>query len=448
MLRRLVKAEVLVGILGGVLGFFGFAAAAQELRLLADGLTSPIDLVAAADGTGRLFVLEQQGIVRVMDAAGALEPELFLDLRDRLLPLEEGFEERGLLGFALHPDFAVNGRVYVSYSAPLRAGAPVGWNYTRRIAELTVAADDPAKVDPQSERALLEVDWPSRKHNGGALAFGPDGYLYIGLGDGGGAHGVGQEVVWSAFDVPQSQLHWDRLAQDPTTLFGSILRIDVDQGFPAYGVPESNPFVGKSGRDEIYAWGFRNPYRIAFDAGGSGAFVVTATAETLWEALYLVQAPGNYGWPVREGTRCIDRLRPRAAPLETCPRADAHGYPLRMPVVEYANMQVMHPETEVDVEGVGTAVVSGRIYHGSALPEISGKLVFADWSADFREPSGQLFVATPAASFGELWPFERLLRVESRIVSLAEDAAGEIYVLTNEELGPFGSTGKIFKLVP
>jgi glucose/arabinose dehydrogenase len=168
----------------------------------------------------------------------------------------------------------------------------------------------------------------------------------------------------------------------------------------------------------------------------------------LWEALYLVQAPGNYGWPVREGTRCIDRLRPRAAPLETCPRADSHGYPIRMPVVEYANMQVMHPETEVDVEGVGTAVVSGRIYRGSALPELSGKLVFADWSADFREPSGQLFVATPAATFGELWPFERLLRAESRIVSLAEDAAGEIYILTNEELGPFGSTGKILKLVP
>lgn len=423
-------------------------AVGQELRLLAEGLTAPIDLVEAPDGSGRLFVLEQQGVVRVIDAEGGLSAEPFLDLSHRLLPLDEGFEERGLLGFALHPDFALTGRLFVSYSAPLRAGAPEGWNYTRRIAELTVSVEDPNRVDPLSERALLEVDWPSRKHNGGGLAFGPDGLLYIGLGDGGGAHGVGTEVLWSAFDVPETQLHWDRLAQDTESLYGSILRIDVDRGFPGYAIPPTNPFVGKPGRDEIYAWGFRNPYRIAFDAAGSGDFVVTATAETLWESLYLVQAPGNYGWPVFEGRHCIDRLKPRAAPVSACPRADALGYPLQMPVVDYANMQVMHPETAVDVPGVGTAVVAGRVYRGSAFPDLVGKLVFADWSADFRQPSGQLFVATPAPAVGAPWPFEKLLEVESRIVSLAEDSTGEIYVLTNEELGPFGTTGKVFELVP
>jgi glucose/arabinose dehydrogenase len=432
----------------GMAVFLAMPACGQELRLLADALTAPIDLVEPDDGTGRLFVLEQQGLVRVIDGRGDIAPEPLLDLRDRLVPLDEGFEERGLLGFALHPDFARTGRVYVSYTAPLRDGAPAGWNYTRRIAELTVDADDPGSIDPGSERALLEVDWPSRKHNGGALAFGPDGHLYIGLGDGGGAHGVGEEVLWSAFDVPASQLHWDRLAQDTTSLFGSILRIDVDRGFPAYGIPPSNPFVGKPGRDEIYAWGFRNPYRVAFDASGSGDFVVTATAETLWESLYLVQVPGNYGWPIYEGTRCIDRLQPRAEPGGSCPSADDQGHPLRMPVVEYANMQVMHPETAVDATGVGTAVVAGRIYRGRALPELYGKLVFADWSADFREPSGQLFVASPAPVHGALWPFEKLLEVEGRIVSLAEDADAEIYVLTNDELGPFGATGKVFKLVP
>lgn len=423
-------------------------AVGQELRLLAEGLTAPIDLVEAPDGSGRLFVLEQQGVVRVIDAEGGLMAEPFLDLSHRLLPLDEGFEERGLLGFALHPDFALTGRLFVSYSAPLRAGAPEGWNYTRRIAELTVSVEDPNRVDPLSERALLEVDWPSRKHNGGGLAFGPDGLLYIGLGDGGGAHGVGTEVLWSAFDVPETQLHWDRLAQDTESLYGSILRIDVDRGFPGYAIPPTNPFVGKPGRDEIYAWGFRNPYRIAFDAAGSGDFVVTATAETLWESLYLVQAPGNYGWPVFEGRHCIDRLKPRAAPVSACPRADALGYPFQMPVVDYANMQVMHPETAVDVPGVGTAVVAGRVYRGSAFPDLVGKLVFADWSADFRQPSGQLFVATPAPAVGAPWPFEKLLEVESRIVSLAEDSTGEIYVLTNEELGPFGTTGKVFELVP
>lgn len=432
----------------GLLALSAQPAFGQELRLLAEGLTSPIELLEAPDGSGRLFVMEQQGIIRVLTADGTLLEEPLLDIRARLLPLEEGFEERGLLGFALHPDFATSGRLYVSYSAPLRPGAPAGWNYTRRIAEFTLRADDPGRVDHESERPLLEVDWPSRKHNGGALAFGPDGYLYVGLGDGGGAHGVGREVLWSAFDVPESQLHWDRLAQDTTSLFGKVLRLDVDRGFPGYGIPPTNPFVGEPGRDEIYAWGFRNPYRIAFDAAGSGAFVVTATAETLWESLYLVQVPGNYGWPVREGTRCIDRLRPRAAPLESCATVDEAGYRIHMPVVEYANMQVMHPETELDVAGVGTAVVSGRIYRGSAVPELYGKLVFADWSADFRIPSGQLFVATPPPVFGDPWPFAKLLEVESRIVSLAEDAAGEIYVLTNEELGPFGMTGKVFKLLP
>ena len=177
-----------------------------------EGLTAPIGI--ADPGDGRLFVLEQQGVVQTL-RDGALGTPL-LDLTPRLLPLESGFEERGLLGFALHPDFPTDGRVYVSYSAPLRAGAPTGWNHTRRVSELTLMPDRQS-IDLGSERVLLELDWPSRKHNGGGLAFGPDGMLHIGLGDGGGAHGVGPEVLWDAFEVQESQRHWDRLAQDLTT---------------------------------------------------------------------------------------------------------------------------------------------------------------------------------------------------------------------------------------
>jgi len=414
---------------------------------VARGLTAPIDLADPDDGSGRLFVLEQHGVVRILDGDGTLRAEPFLDLRPRLVALEEGFEERGLLGFALHPDFASNGRLYVSYSAPRRPQAPRGWNHTRRISELTVDRVDPDRVDPSSERVLLALDWPSRKHNGGGLAFGPDGLLYVGLGDGGGAHGVGEEVVWSAFDVPEDQLYWDRLAQDRTSLFGSILRIDVDGGFPGYGIPASNPLVGKPGRDEIWAWGFRNPYRLAFDAAGTGELLVTAVGETLWEAIYLVAAPGNFGWPLREGAHCVDRTNPRTPPSD-CPRTGPHGHRIQNPIVEYPNMQVMHPETAVDVEGVGTAVVGARLYRGLALPELAGKLVFADWSAAFERPSGQLFVATPPERWGERWPFRRLVELDTRIVSLAEDAAGELYVLTNDELGPFGSSGRIFALAP
>ncbi len=419
-------------------------AEAADLHLLVDGLTAPIGFADPNDGTGRLFIQEQQGIVQVLEPSGALGTPL-LDLRAQLLELEDGFEERGLLGFALHPDFARNGRVYVSYTAPLRPEAPKGWNYTRKISELTLAPGS-ASIDPATERVLITLDWPSRKHNGGGLAFGPDGYLYIGLGDGGGAHGVGPQVIWSAFDVPENQLYWDLLAQDVTSLFGSVLRIDVDEGFPGYGIPPTNPFVGKAGRDEIYAWGFRNPYRLGIDPQ-TGAILVTAIAETLWESVYLIDAPGNFGWPLREGTHCVDRTKPRDPPV-SCGRIGANGYQIRNPVVEYPNMQVMDPATKVDAVGLGTAVVGARIYRGAALPELAGKLVFADWSADFSTPSGQLFVATPAQNYGDLWPFKHLRHMQTRIVSLDTDANGELYVLTNDALGPFGTTGKVFKLVP
>ncbi|MCG6902800.1 MAG: PQQ-dependent sugar dehydrogenase [Rhodobacter sp.] len=420
------------------------ASHALDLQLIAENLTAPIGIADPDDGTGRLFVLEQQGVVQVLDGNGALAAPL-LDLRAHLKPLEEGFEERGLLGFALHPDFNRNGLVYVSYSAPLRSAAPSGWNYTRRISELTLAPGADT-IDPGSERVLIELDWPSRKHNGGGLSFGPDGYLYIGLGDAGGAHGVGPQVIWSAFEVPADQLYWDRLAQDVTSLYGSILRIDIDKGFPGYGIPPTNPFVGKPGRDEIYAWGFRNPYRLGIDAQ-TGAILVTAIAETLWEAAYLVRGPGNFGWPLREATHCIDRTRPRDPPKD-CARVGPNGYRIEDPVVEYPNMQVMDPATKVDATGVGTAIVGARIYRGAAIPELSGKLVFADWSADFRTPSGQLFVATPSPDWGHLWPFEQLRLLDTRIVSLDTDADGELYVLTNDMLGPFGTTGKVFKLIP
>lgn len=423
---------------------FGQHAAALELRQIASGLTAPIGLADPDDGSGELYVLEQNGLVQVLTDTGLRDRPL-LDLRDRLIALDEGFEERGLLGLALHPEFSSNGRLYVSYSAPLRATAPTGWNYSRRVSELTLAPGA-EQIDLSSERVLLELDWPSRKHNGGGLAFTADGYLLIGLGDGGGAHGVGPAVIWSAFDVPADQLYWDRLAQDVTSLYGSILRIDVDKGFPGYGTPATNPFFGKPGRDEIYAWGFRNPYRLGVDPD-TGAILVTAVAETLWESVYMITGAGNFGWPLREGTHCVDRTRPRDPP-ENCPRYGPNGYRIQDPVIEYPNMQVAHPETKVDATGIGTAVVGARLYRGKAITELEGKLVFADWSADFLAPSGQLFVAEPAPKFADVWPFEYLAGLETRIVSLDTDAAGELYVLTNDQLGPYGSTGRIFKLVP
>ncbi len=421
-------------------------AQSLALELVAEGLTAPVHVEDATDGSGRLFVVQQDGVVRTIGRDGRLEAEPFLDLRSRLLPLEQGFEERGLLGFVLHPDFRHNGRVYATYSAPLRAGAPAHWNYTRRVSEFTAAPGDLSRIDAGTERVLLELDWPSRKHNGGGLAFGPDGHLYVGMGDGGVSHGVGKKVIWEAFEVPAPALAWDGLAQDRQSLFGKILRIDVNHGFPGYAIPETNPLGGRTGRAEIWAWGFRNPYRIAFDRSGDGSFFVTAIAETLWEAAYQVREPGNYGWPLMEATHCVDRLQPRRPP-EQCPDHDANGAPLRMPVVEYPNMQASHPDTKLGIKGVGTAITGVRMYRGDAIPALKGRLVFTDWSASFKEPSGQVFVADPPAAGGALWKYEKVLAVNSRIVGVAEDGAGELFVLTNETFGPYGTTGKVFRLV-
>lgn len=420
-------------------------AGAQDLalELVAEGLTAPIHMEETADG--RKLIVQQDGVVRMLGADGRLAPEIFLDLRPRLLPMEKNFDERGLLGFTLHPDFPRNGRVYASYSAPLRATAPESWNYTRRISEFSAKPGDPSHVDITSERVLLEIDWPSRKHNGGGLAFGPDGMLYIGLGDSGASHGIGKKVVWEAFDVPAEALSWDHLAQDKDSLYGKVLRIDVNHGYPGYAVPADNPFVGKAGRDEIWAWGFRNPFRIAFD-GDSGDFYVTAVAETLWEAVYRVHGPGNYGWPLREGTHCVDRLKPRQPPA-SCADHDASGVRIETPVVEYANMQASHPDTKLGIAGVGTAVTGAHRYRGTAIPSLAGKLVVTDWSADFRKASGQVFVAEPSDHVGDLWSYRKALQLDSRIVGLAEDRDREIYVLTNETFGPYGETGKVFKLI-
>ncbi len=423
------------------------SAQPMQLQRLASQLVAPIQYEPWPGAGGAALVVQQDGVVRLLGADGSLADQPFLDLRPHLLTLSNDFEERGLLGFALHPQFARNGRIYVTYSAPLRASAPQNWNHTRRVSEFSIKPGSRGPVELSSERVLLELDWPSRKHNGGALAFGPDGYLYIGFGDSGASHGIGKQVLFEAFNVPAELLHWDHLAQDLDSLFGKVLRIDVNRGFPGYAVPPDNPFVGSArGRAEIWAWGFRNPFRIAFDRQGGGDFYITATAETLWEAAYRVRGPGNFGWPLMEGAHCVDRLRPRQPPTQ-CADKDASGRALELPVVEYPNMQVAHEQSRhLGVAGVGTAITAARVYRGKRLPSLQGQLVFADWSAAFRQPSGQLFAATPAATAP--WRYERLLLLESRIISLAEDADGEIIVLTHEGLGPFGNTGAVYRLVP
>jgi glucose/arabinose dehydrogenase len=418
------------------------------LRQVADGLTSPVALVAPGDGSGRRFIVDQAGVIRILTADGDLLPEPFLDLRSRIVPLMPDFDERGALGLAFHPGYAGNGRFFVYYTAPLRAGAPAGFDDTATISEFRVSASNPNRADPASERIVLQVDKPQFNHNGGTLLFGPsDGYLYISLGDGGGANDdeLGHVEDWYAANAGGN-------GQDiQSNLLGNILRIDIDHGAP-YAIPADNPFAGvpgcADGCDEIWAYGFRNPYRMSFDPGGSRELFVGDAGQELWEEVSIAVKGGNFGWNVKEGTHCFSTDNPDESPAE-CPDTvgaphPRAGDPLIDPVIEYAN----HHQPG----GLGATVIGGHVYRGSALPQFSGDYVFGDWSREEEEPDGSLFVAKPRKK--GLWKMQQLKiatsptgRLGHYVLGFGQDPAGEMYVLTKDQTGPTGTTGEVFRLV-
>ncbi len=404
------------------------------LELVAEGLAAPLALMPAGDDSDRLFIMDQVGQIWILTPEGDLLAEPFLDVSDRMVSLQAGYDERGLLGLAFHPDYAENGRFYVYYSAPLRDGAPSGWNHTSHVSEFTVSGDDENAANAGSERILLQVDQPQSNHDAGQIAFGPDGYLYVPLGDGGGANDIGTG-------------HTPELGngQDTTNLLGSILRIDVDGGDP-YGIPPDNPFAGEAGWEEIYAYGFRNPYRIAFDAGGDRQLFVGDVGQNLWEEVDVVTRGGNYGWRIKEGTHCFDHQNPNTSP-EACPDTGPLGETLIDPVIEYQNANAPG--------GLGVAVVGGMVYRGQAMPDFQGRYIFGDWSTGWGRPDGVLLVATPPEGTEGLWPFEALRvateengRLGHYLLSFGQDADLELYVLTSDTAGPAGDTGKVYKIVP
>lgn len=411
------------------------------LELVAEGLTQPVELVATGDGSGRLLVVDQIGVVLVLTAEGELLDQPFLDIRDRMTGLRPGYDERGLLGLALHPGFEQNGQFYVYYSAPRDPAAPSGWDHSSHLSRFSVSEADPNVADPASEQVILRVDQPQSNHNGGQVAFGPDGYLYLGLGDGGGAHDIGVGHVDDWYEANEGGN-----AQNVTdTLLGSILRIDVDAGDP-YGIPEDNPFVDEEGLDEIWAYGLRNPYRFSFDSGGERELFVADVGQNLFEEVNIVTSGGNYGWNVKEGTHCFSPATPNNPPDE-CPDTDLEGWPLIDPIIEYENANLPG--------GVGRAVVGGYVYRGGRLPGFVGRYVFADWSMSFSVPDGTLFVAARPDVEEAMWSFQELQvattedgRVGEFILALGEDAEGELYVLTSESPGPTGTTGKVYRMVP
>ena len=396
-----------------------------RLEPVVEGLGSPVDLVPATDGTGRLFVVEQTGAIRILTPAGRIRPVPFLDLADRMADLEGDYDERGLLALAFHRSYAANGRLFVVYSAPPRANGPEWSVSTTTLSEFRVSASDPSAADPASERRLLRIDKADINHAGADLGFGPDGFLYVSLGDGGGRNDVGPGHPEIGH------------GQDVSTLAGSILRIDVDARGPGgrpYAIPPDNPFAdGRGGaRPETFAYGFRNPYRFSFDA--RGRLFVGDVGQDIYEEVDLVRAGGNYGWRTREGTHCTPFVG------EDCRRAGPDGEPFIDPIIEYEHADV------------GTAVIGGFVYRGRAIPSLRGAYVFGDWSRTFG-PRGEatLLAARPPPSGRGLWP-HRVLSVEGGIphflVGIGQDEAGELYLLTRDAPGLAGDSGRIFKVIP
>lgn len=409
---------------------------------------SPTTVTHAGDGSGRLFIADQRGKILILGDNGVL-PTPFLDLGPVLVPERLNFDERGLLGLAFHPDFATadtpgHGRFYVYYSAvspnaPGTAAVPV--DHQSVLAEYRVSATDPMLADPSTERILLRFDQPQFNHNGGQLAFGPDGFLYLSSGDGGGAGDNNAGHTGGSSSQPSGVLG---NSQDISKLLGKVLRIAPlgnDGPGGEYGIPTDNPFVDSpnGARKEIFAYGLRNPWRFSFDdgPGGSDDLFLADVGQGRVEEINIITSGGNYGWRRFEGDEDFDASTPSSGPYID-------------PIAAYA-----HPGEGggTGLLEVGLSITGGYVYRGSAIPNLVGRYVFADWSNSFGSPNGTLLnldsalSVVPAFLVGDN-PIGRY------IPCFGEDEEGELYLATRSALGPSapesGSgdpSGQLFKIV-
>lgn len=435
MIRRCTFLGCLLGLAQLLCGQVA-AAQTVKLRLMAEGFVSPTTTVPLPGSGGRLIVGDQVGVARLMEKDGTLHDDAFLDLSKTMVKLNSGFDERGLLSIALHPKYTSNGRLFVVYNTPRRESVPTNWDCTLRLSEFKAIGKDRSRVDPGSEKVLLEIDKPHFNHNGGCLAFGPDGLLYLSVGDGGAGNGVG---------VGHSKIS---NGQDLTTLLGKILRLDVNTA-KGYRIPSDNPFAKGGGRPEIYAYGFRNPWRISFDRGGNHELFAGDIGQTLYEEVNLVTRGGNYGWFIREGDICFDPANANV-PKPSCPTVGADGKPLLSPILAYKNPNGFRK----DPEAIGISVMGGFVYRGSLIPALRGKYVFGDWSKAWAVPEGVFLLGSPGTSTNAKWTLATLgvkvedgLKWKAYITGFAEDDEGELYVMTNASNGLVGKTGKVYKLV-
>lgn len=323
----------------------------------------PVDFQSPNDGSGHVFVVEQQGIIRVFENDTSVEgTTTFLNISDKI---GTDANEQGLLGLAFHPNFESNGYFYVNYTPTETLSV---------TSRFKVSDGNPNMADPSSELVLLEIAQPFTNHNGGQLAFGPDGYLYIASGDGG-----------SGGD-PQNN------AQNRSNLLGAILRIDVDATSNGlnYAIPSNNPFVGEEGvREEIWAYGLRNPWRMSFDTQ-TGNLWTSDVGQGEREEINVISSGGNYGWKLFEGTFCFS--------------GDCDDEGLKPPIFEYSH------------DAGDKSVTGGFVYRGSAVPVLQGKYIYADFI------SGRIWALALDGSDNEL-----LFNTGLNIASFGVDAQNELY---------------------
>lgn len=407
-----------------------------RLEMVVAGMTAPnwgTALPGCTNRSGRLVVNDQVGVLWGVDLAKN-EKTVLLDLSDRLVSLGAfgpgSFDERGFLGIAFHPDFAENGLLYTYTSEPVDGEAdfstlPAGVDANHQSVINEWQIPEPcspiAVVDPSSRREILRIDEPQFNHDAGALAFGPDGMLYIALGDGGAAddQGVGH--------VPGGN------GQEPGNILGAILRIDPAGGNSAngaYGIPTDNPFVGMPGyAEEIFAYGFRNPFRFSFDSE-TGEMYIGDVGQNDIEEVSIGMAGGNYGWNYKEGSFCFDPNGSDPGFVFDCGLGNAPEG-LIDPIAEYD-----HDE--------GISVIGGFVYRGSQIPALKGRYVFGD----FLQPaigSGRLFYLQKNNRILEF----RLADQDTlglRVLGFGQDARGELYVMANATGTPFGDTGVVLRI--
>jgi len=410
--------------------------ATVQLEVLATGLVAPNWGTVMPGNPDELMVVDQPGMVWAIHVDSG-ERRLFLDLSDRLVELgitgPESFDERGLLGLAFHPNYPENGLLYTYSSEPVDATADfstldpgIAANHQSVVIEWAVAtpSDPLATVDNSSARILLRVDQPQFNHDGGCLAFGPDNFLYLAFGDGGGADDSdGQEFI----DAPITG-HGDGNGQNAANLLGTLLRIDVagnNSSNGMYGIPADNPFVADTNKlDEIFAYGFRNPFRFSIDSKTSALYVADVGQNDI-EEINRVSAGGNYGWNLLEGS------------FSFRPNGNEEGFvlPPPEPVIEGLSLPIAQYDHD---EGV--AIIGGFVNNGDSARQLRGLYVFGDYS-------GRLFYLTADDIINEVSIEGIEGSLDKPLLGFGQDARGNLYLMSNASGLPFGNEGTIYRLL-